>query len=82
MLSFFNPHLRIYLLMRKREKYQCERETLTSCLPCVPDWGSNLQLRYVPQPGIKPAAFWCKGQCFNQLSHLARVRYYVCCTQD
>ena len=36
---FFNPHLRIYLLIRERE-----RETSTGC----PNQGSNPQTRYVP----------------------------------
>ena len=46
-----------------------ERETLVSCLLMHLEWGLNLQPRYVPQPGIKPANFWCTGQCSNQLSH-------------
>ena len=29
---FSNPHLRIYLLMRERERDQCERETSIGCL--------------------------------------------------
>ena len=38
-----------------------------------PNWGSNPQPRYVPWPGIEPATFWCKEQCSNQLSYVARA---------
>ena len=36
--------------------------------------GPNLQLRYVPWPGIEPIIFWCPGRHSKQLSHPARVR--------
>lgn len=32
---------------RKREKYECGRETLIGCLPEAPDQGWNAQPRYV-----------------------------------
>ena len=38
-----------------------------------PNQGLNLQLRYVPWPGVEPKTFWCMGQCSNQLSHPARA---------
>ena len=48
MNPFFNPHLRMYLLIlerkeeRVRERNTCERETsVTSCMPL--NWGSNPQ---------------------------------------
>ena len=41
--------------------------------PMCPNQGLNLQLRYVPWPGIEPKTFWCMGQCSNQLSHPARA---------
>ena len=31
---------------KEGEKQRCERETLTSCLPVLPDWGGT-----APQPG-------------------------------
>ena len=76
---FFSPHLTICLLIwervrerekrrrrrRRRKKHQCERETVTGCLP------------YVPQPGIKPTTWVCAltevQTGSNQLSHQARA---------
>ena len=64
-LHLFNPQLRICLLTfereGEREKYQCDRQISISCLP------------YVPQLGTEPTTFWYTGQCSNQLSHLARA---------
>ena len=34
----------------------------------------NTHPRYVLQPGIEPANFWCTGQQFNQPNHLARAQ--------
>lgn len=38
------------------------REKHQSVFPYAPYWGSNPQPRYVLR-GIKPATFWCMGQC-------------------
>ena len=57
---------------RERNTNVPEKHPLAaSCM--YPDWGSYLQPRYVPWPGIKPTTFWCTGWCSNQLSHLARA---------
>ena len=39
------------------EKHPCKRETSTSCLSYLPDWGPNLQPRCVTWPGIRWATF-------------------------
>ena len=46
---FFNPHLRMCLLILEREKHRCESKTLIGCLPCM------------PRLGIEPTSFWCTG---------------------
>lgn len=35
----------------------------------------QLVASHTPQPGIKPATFWCMGPRFNQLNHLAKALY-------
>ena len=42
-----------------------------------PVWGSNLQPRYVPWPGIEPSTIHCTRWCSNQLSHPPRVDSYI-----
>ena len=56
---------------RERER---EKQSVASCTR--PNWGLNLQPRYVSWPGIEPAAFWCIGQHTNWLRHLARAQTY------
>ena len=54
-----NHHLRICLSILEREEGGWrgrERHLLVTSHMC-PDQGSNLQPRYVPQPGIEPATF-------------------------
>ena len=83
-IIFLNPHLRIYLLILEREEVR-GRETLMwernidrlVASHACPDWGLNLQPRYVPWLGIEPATFWCMGWCSNQLSHPARVILFI-----
>ena len=56
----------------ERGKHWCEKHwSVASCM--CPDWGLNLQPRYVPWAGIEPVTFWCMGQHSNQLRHLARA---------
>ena len=58
-----------------RERWRREKLNETSVASYTyPNWGSNLQPRYVPWPGIESATFWCMGRCSNQLSHAARVQ--------
>ena len=57
----------------EREKHTCDRETPSVASYMCPDQGLNPYPRYVPRLGINPAAFWCMGQCSNQLSHLAKA---------
>ena len=80
---YFDPHLKIRLLIFFREResvcwcrgrgverniYVRERHwSFTSCT--CQEQGSNPQPSSVPWPGIEPATFWCMGQCSNQLSH-------------
>ena len=53
----------IYLFLERREGGRTGgRETLTSFLSHVPNWGPVLQPRHVVCPGIKPAAFWFTGR--------------------
>ena len=74
----FYPHLRIYLLILEtggggeRERHQREKHQ-SAASHVYPNWGSDPQPSYVHWLGIEPANFWCTGQCFNQLSHLARA---------
>ena len=47
-------------------------------LPHTPDRRLHQQPRYVPWPGIEPAAFFgCTGWCYNQLSHPARAPLFI-----
>ena len=77
-LFFFNPHLRIHLLVleRGRERERNidvkEKHQLIASHMC-PDWGLNLQPRYVPWPRNKPMTFWYMKRCSSQLSHPART---------
>ena len=84
-LSFvLNPYLRIYLLILEREEVGRERRRkrernihvrdkyLLAASHMCPKWESNLQLRYVFWPGIKPQP-WSMGWHCNQLSHLVRA---------
>ena len=58
----------------RERKHWCERERSIGCNLYIP-WleRSNLQPRYGPWLGIKPANFWCMGWCSNQLSHPVRA---------
>ena len=47
-----------------------------------PNWGWNSQPRYEPWLGIKPAVFWCTGQCSNNWATQPRQAisfYFVVC---
>ena len=44
---------------RDRERDPWEKHQLFASHRC-PDLGLNPQSRYVPQPGIEPATFWCR----------------------
>ena len=44
---------------------------VASCMH--PNWGWNLQPRYVPRPGIELTVFWYMGECSNQPNQLARA---------
>ena len=87
---FFNPHLRIYLLLiwetegdretdTERDR-QIDRQTdrhwhwLLASHMC-PDQGSNLQPSCVPWPVTDLANFRCTGQCSKQLNHLAKAAF-------
>ena len=37
-----------------------------------PDWGSNLQPRHTPLPGIEPSTLLAMGQCSNRLGHTSQ----------
>ena len=46
---------------REGEKHPCVRDTLTSCLSHIPNWGPGPRPRHVPQLGIDPATPWLAG---------------------
>ena len=54
-----------------REKHQ----SIASYM--YPDWGLNLQPRYVPWQRIKTITFLCTGWLSNQLIHPARAPGHV-----
>ena len=59
---------------REGEKHQSVRETLIGCLLHAPNWGSGLQPRHMPWPGIKLVTFWFTGQCSIHWGTPARPR--------
>ena len=69
---FFNPHLRICVFLGWREGGR-ERNINHA----HPDQGLNPQPRYIPWLEIEPATFQYTGQCYNQLSHLARATFLI-----
>ena len=52
---------------------QREKKHWSIAFYTLPNWGWNLQPRYVLWPGVKPETFWCPCQHCNQLSHPARA---------
>ena len=59
--------------MRETEEQHDLREKYWSVAShMLPKQGSNLQPRHAPWLGIKPVAFWCKGQHSNQLNHTSQ----------
>ena len=74
-IYFFNPQPKILVRKGERERETSMREKHQSVISrTYPNWGSNLQPKYVPWPGIKPVTFWCMGWCSNQLGHQARAQ--------
>ena len=72
---FFNPHLRICLLIsergdgrggeRVREKREHERETSIGWFPYVLSGGSNPQPRLFPEQEPNPGTCWCTTRRSN-----------------
>ena len=69
---FLNPRLRICLLILEREKGGEREKHWPVASGICHDRVLDLQPRYVPWLGIKPAT-WCTAWCSNQMSHLAKV---------
>ena len=90
---FFNfyPHPRTFFhcifreRRREREKHQCKREHRLVASYTHPNWGPNLQPKYVPWPGIKLVTFWLwddapiKPYCPGLKSNVLTVEPKVLC---
>ena len=46
-----------------------------------PNWGSNLQPRYMPWPGIQPCTFWCGGDTPTTWARLAGAGSVLCVSE-
>ena len=63
----------VYWFEREEGGGERERETSVGCLPTLPNWGSNLQSKYVPLLAIELATFGCEGSPSSQRSHQIRA---------
>ena len=73
---FFLTLILFFILIREKETSMWEKHQ--SAVSCTrPNWGLNLQSRYVPWPGIELVTFWLQNDARSSWATLARATLQV-----